>query len=67
MIYSTVSGDTFDKIAHQFYGDEAQAIHIINENIEYVDVMIFQGGVELKIPEIEVEQISNLPPWKRDD
>lgn len=65
MEYITVSGDTFDSIAFNFYGDEKQAIHIINANIEYAGVIIFGAGVALNIPEIEVISPSNLPPWKR--
>lgn len=65
--YRTVSGDTFDSIAYQIYGDETQAIHIIKANIEYANVIIFGGGTVLNIPEIEVISPANLPPWKRGD
>lgn len=65
MEYMTVLGDTFDKIAKLKYGDEKLAIHIIEANIEYSNVIIFGAGVKLKIPDIVVPRTSNLPPWKR--
>ena len=65
MEYRTVSGDTFDSVAYQVYGDETQAIHIIKANIDYADVIIFGAGTVLKIPEIEVVSPTDLPPWKR--
>lgn len=65
MEYQTVAGDTFDKIAYQHYGDEKEAIHIIEANMEYADTVIFGAGVHLTIPEIAVTTPSNLPPWKR--
>lgn len=65
MVYTTVSGDTFDIISHKRYGDEKQAVHIIEANIEYANVIIFGSGVRLNIPEIGIIQPSNLPPWKR--
>ena len=65
MGYTTVSGDTFDIISYKQYGDEKQAIHIIESNIEYANIVIFGSGVTLNIPEIEIIKPSNLPPWKR--
>ena len=67
MKYETVSGDTFDIIAHKVYGDSKQAIHIIEANIKYAHIIIFSSGIELNIPEIEIIQPSTLPPWKRGD
>jgi len=63
--YKTVSGDTFDKIAYKFYRNEKQALNIIEANIEYANIIIFGAGVELNIPDIEIAQTTNLPPWKR--
>lgn len=65
MEYKTVSGDTFDIIAYKFYGNEKQAIKIIEANINYANIIVFGAGTELNIPDIEIAQTSNLPPWKR--
>lgn len=65
MKYSTVSGDTFDIIAHQMYGDAKLAAYIIEANIEYADIIIFEANVQLEIPKIDTTTSINLPPWKR--
>ncbi|WP_121614795.1 tail protein X [Virgibacillus halodenitrificans] len=65
MKYRTVSGDTFDKIAYDHYKDEKFAIHIMEANIIYANVLVFNAGVDLIIPDIDVTPTSNLPPWKR--
>lgn len=65
MEYRTVSGDTFDIIAHEIYGDAKLAVHIIQANIEYADIIIFEANIKLKIPEIDTTTSINLPPWKR--
>lgn len=67
MIYKTISGDTFDKIAFDQYGDEKQASNIIEANIEHAHIVIFGSGTELIIPIIDTSASINLPPWKRGD
>jgi len=63
--YTTQTGDTFDILALDAYNDEAKAHLIIQTNPQYANVLIFQAGVTLKIPVIELEAASTLPPWKR--
>ncbi|WP_163538308.1 tail protein X [Gracilibacillus sp. YIM 98692] len=65
MTYRTVLGDTFDSIAYDHFNDEKLAMEIIEANIEYADVLVFDAGIELTIPEIDTTPIANLPPWKR--
>ena len=48
----TVEGDTFDAMALEFYDDESLASTIINANLDYCDVLIFEAGIKLKIPNI---------------
>lgn len=63
----TIEGDTFDALALEFYKDEKQAGLIIQENPDYCDVLIFEAGVELKIPIVEVIDLpETLPPWRRE-
>ena len=33
--------------------------------MEYMDYYIFPAGITLAIPEIEAEEIEDVPPWKR--
>jgi phage tail protein X len=63
--YTTISGDTFDKIAYEHYGDEKMAIHVIEANIKNSDVIVFGSGTVVTIPEVDITPASNLPPWKR--
>lgn len=63
----TVEGDTFDRLALEFYNDEKQASYIIAANPDYTDVLIFGAGVELRIPILDnVEIPESLPPWRRE-
>lgn len=66
-LYTTVAGDTFDLLALDFYADEKAASAIIEVNPDYCDVLIFEAGVELSIPdEAAVALPETLPPWRRD-
>lgn len=65
--YTTVAGDTFDLLALEFYDDEKSASAIIQANPDYCDVLIFEAGVVLSIPdEASVALPETLPPWRRE-
>ena len=62
----TIEGDTFDKLALEFYNDEKQAAWIIRSNLDYCNVLTFGSGTELKVPILKnVELPETLPPWRR--
>lgn len=63
--YTTVSGDTWDIVAYKAYGNEMYMDTLIKANIEYKDTYIFQAGVVLTLPEIELTVSESLPPWKQ--
>lgn len=63
--YITLSGDTFDSIALDFYNEERLSHHIISANPQYRNTILFDGGEELRIPIIKQEASDTLPPWKR--
>lgn len=64
---TTVEGDTFDALALEFYNDEKQAWLIIRANLDYCDVLIFEAGIEIKIPIVEFVSLpETLPPWRRE-
>lgn len=66
-IIKTIEGDTFDTLALEFYNDEKKASRIIAENLDHCDTLIFEAGVELRIPVItDVDLPETLPPWRRD-
>ena len=62
--YITILGDTFDNIAYKTLGDCKYIKEIINANRKYVDVMVFDAGIEINIPEIE-EKTKGVVPWKK--
>ena len=65
-IYITIEGDTFDDLALYFYNDEKLASAIIQANPDYCDVLIFEAGISLVIPEAaSVVMPETLPPWRR--
>lgn len=63
--YETITGDTFDSIALDFYNDEVNASTIIQANPLHRTVIIFSAGVSLKIPIMEQQPADSMPPWKR--
>lgn len=64
--YMTTENDTFDLIAYRQYGNEFLASLIIQENLRYADTIIFDSGVKLKIPIIDIKEVENsLPPWRQ--
>lgn len=67
-IHKTVQGDTFDALALHYFDEETLASEIIQANPDYCDVLIFDAGVELLIPdEVESKLPETLPPWRRDE
>ncbi|MCM3567846.1 hypothetical protein [Neobacillus mesonae] len=65
--YTTVLGDTFDKIALETLGSEYLFPLILAENQQYREVLMFSAGITLNIPEVEIDEYENLPEWMEDD
>ncbi len=64
--YRTVDGDAFDGITWKIWGHEHMAAHLINANPEHADVVVFEAGVELNVPDVKPETtVEDLPPWFR--
>lgn len=62
----TIDGDTFDKLALEFYNEEKKSSLIIGANLDYCDMLIFEAGITLRIPIVQnIELPSSLPPWRR--
>ncbi|MDD3139617.1 MAG: tail protein X [Lachnospiraceae bacterium] len=64
--YTTRSGDTYDILALAAYSEEKLASRIIEANKQYADILIFEAGIELKIPIIEENESTpgTLAPWR---
>ena len=63
-LYEAIAGDTWDSIAFEFYTDEKKASLLIQENREYADTLIFEGGELLYIPVLEENENIGAPPWR---
>ena len=66
MEYITAAGDTFDTIAHQIYGNAEMVKPIIEANPDFSDVVVFDYGVTITVPDKdETDDSASLPPWRR--
>ena len=63
-MYTTKSGDTWDVIAKEVYGNEYHAGALMAANPEHIDTFRFSAGVVLKTPTVEDARAGTLPPWK---
>ncbi len=64
----TIAGDTFDKIAYKYYGDEHLCDKLMDANRSLIDYLIFPAGIEVTIPARETftteEVDSDFPDWR---
>lgn len=63
-IYRTKSGDVWDQIAGNVYGDELYVSFLMENNQEYLEYFVFPEGVCLKIRELPKEK-TVFPDWRR--
>lgn len=63
--YRTIQDDAFDAIAYRLWGDERLARELIQVNPEHADVLLFEAGVVLTVPDVHIRAraATNLPPW----
>ena len=62
-VYKTRSGDTWDIVAKEVYGDELYTSLLMANNQELLDYFIFPEGVLISLPEVPEEE-SLLPDWR---
>ena len=66
LIHIAKTGETPDILALKYYGDEFMSSYILEANVKYNDVVVYEGGEELNIPVFDtIEDDSTQPPWKR--
>lgn len=64
--YITEEGDTFDILAFKNYTDEKMSSYIIQANLDYANTLIFEQGITLSVPILDMtETPESLPPWRR--
>ena len=62
--YETKSGDTFDIIAYEKFGNCKYAADLMNVNRDKLQYFIFPAGIELNLPEISTDETNfKLPAW----
>ena len=64
--YTTTQSDTYDLIAFDLYGNEFLASDIASLNPEFAGELVFEAGVELKVPVYDADVGSEaVAPWRR--
>lgn len=60
------TNETPDILALKYYNNEFMASYILEANVEFNDVIVYEGGEEILIPIFDtIEDDSTQPPWKR--
>jgi len=66
MIYTTKQGDEWDQIAFDQLGSEHLVDRLIAANPEHQEVVLFDAGVKLKIPDpVKKPLIVGPAPWRK--
>lgn len=67
--YTTQQGDMWDYIAWKVYGDEAFVYLLYRENPKYLETFIFDEGVQLVCPEVDIvsDDDGDVPDWMDED
>lgn len=64
--YNVKQGQTWAGIAFELWTDEMLMWKLIEANPLYADIVIFNGGEVLRVPEIEeTDSKAALPPWRK--
>ena len=62
-VYITKSGDTWDMVAKEVYGDELYMSLLMSNNQELIEYFVFPENISIVLPEIPKEE-SLLPDWR---
>lgn len=62
-VYKTVSGDVWDRIAKEVYGDESYTSFLMENNQKYLGYFVFPSGIELVIKDKPTSSMI-LPDWR---
>ncbi|WP_302806765.1 tail protein X [Cloacibacillus porcorum] len=66
--YTTKQGDMWDIICYRLFPDVGKEMcmdKLIEANPEEINRAVFPAGVVLRVPEISVSVVNDLPPWKK--
>jgi hypothetical protein len=62
-VYSTVGGETWDRVSLKFYGNERYMNLLIRNNPTYDDYVEFDSGNLLVIPQVETKTSIGTMAW----
>lgn len=66
--YITVSGQTWDQIALELYGEERYCDRLMDANRDKLDIFVFPDGIVLSLPDkdnlIKNDIASDYPTWR---
>lgn len=64
--YKTKSGDTWDIIAKEVYGDEMHLSFLMKNNGQLLNYFVFPSGVELDILDLpeDTSEDEDFPDWR---
>lgn len=63
-VYITKSGDVWDSIAREEYGDESCVSFLMSNNQEKLEYFVFPEGIRLTVEELP-EDAGSLPDWRK--
>ncbi len=66
-VYTTIQGDTWDLMAYKLFGAEKYMKYLCEANWPLLDVMVFEAGVKVNVPDLPEEVDEDLPFWRQDD
>ena len=61
--YTTMSGDTWDRISREVYGSESYTSFLMANNQDKLDTFVFSAGEKLIVEDIS-EKTKVLPDWR---
>lgn len=59
--YTTISGQTWDQIAYEVYGDEYECGRLMDANRDKLEYFVFPDGIVLQLPEKESLTADSVP------
>ena len=63
--YTTIQGEAWDQVSLAVWGREDLLHFLLQANPAHRDVVLFEAGVELAVPEIEIPAREIEPPWQQ--
>lgn len=65
-VYTTIQGDIWDLISYKEYGSDKFSHILLNSNRNLVEIIIFDAGTKVTIPDLSVEdEAINIPAWRK--